>query len=296
MTEATNKLRAELQQPGSNADEITSRHQEEMRALEARLVAKYEAELKSAVEAASKQTVSEATATISPEEVAKREAESRAAGKREGLEAGRKEGEAKLKLRESMLSKSQANVKQLEHQIKTWRDAGIVLPDTPVATGQQPPATPTAPAASAAPQASASAATPIQRKPSMNVPVVSIPPKPANIAGVAPAVGSPITAQTPRGGVRGGVRGVRGMAVRGTPRGGAPGRGGAPPATPALSGAVPTSTATPAGMSIMGAAGKRTLEDPSTPDSLTKRLKPAESGPAKPVQLRRPPGPATPQS
>lgn len=274
---ATEKLRAELQAPGADAAQVTAKHAGELKALEIRLVTKHETEMKAALdklrtELSQPNANGESGKTVSSVD---HEQALKAA-----TERGRMEVTAKLKLKDSMLTKAQNNVKQLEAQIKAWKDAGL-LPVSDNATSGTTAATVSAvakavpsPTTSAPPAASTSAATTVPN---------ALPRKP----------GGALSGSVPLG--RGGavVRG-RGV-VRGALRGGAPGRGGAPPTVVAPV----ADTTTVQGVSIIGAAGKRTREDggeANAADSLAKRLKPTD-GVTKPVAFRRdriPPQPPQP--
>lgn len=276
------KLKAELQTP-ANANDITARHAEELRSLEAKLNAKHAQELKDAVEKARKE------ATGSPDKVAE---EQHLQDIVAATERGRLEMASKLKLKDNVLLKVQNNVKKLEWQIQTLRESGVAIPDPPASLTstpltKQPAAKP--PAATGAPASTSQPA--VVRTPlatGVSAPTTqSAASKPLMATGSLPAQPTPPVgaAAVAVRGARGGGRGlVRGALRGGITRGGAPGRVAVaqPPATEIAS----DGSASGSGVSIMGAAGKRGREDSETPDSLAKRIKPAE-GAAKPVALRR---------
>lgn len=266
--------------------------------MEAKLVAKHEEELKAALEKV-RQESSQAVATTQNDKDGI-SAEEHEQALKAATERGRMEMTAKLKLKDTMLQKAQGNVKHLEAQIKAWREAGIIPADAPtlppVAGTPAKPTTATtpvaakpqavnAPVAKPGPVASTSTAAPAVASPtaataSASVPLIAtpatLPKKPvanaaANVAEAVPSA---------RGGVRGLQRGGRGG--RGAARGAA--RGGAPAA---LAQAAASVAAADPGMSIMGAAAKRTREESDAAESLAKRIKPAEGSQTKPVALRR---------
>jgi len=175
----------------------------------------------------------------------------------EAMESGRREADMKGRLKDAQLLRTQTKLKEKEALILGWQNAGLIPKD-------EKPATP----GKSAP-ANASSSTPSTTS---VAPAANLPGKPPP---TAPAV-TPQSGRGARGGARGLARGTaRGLSIRGA----APGRGGAPS---------PVSGAS--GVSIIGAAGKRTREegDGAVDDSLAKRLKPAE-GTSKPVAIRRPP-------
>ncbi len=305
VTAATDKLRTELRAPDANAEALVAKHAEELKALEARLVAKHEKELQEEIEKLRQE--------------GSKSAEDLQEALKSATERGRMEANTKIKLKDGMLQKAQQNVKNLEAQLRAWRDAGILPSDAPLLTAQQIAAV-QAPPSSASSASKAAASTPVASTstaappapgtsgPRPSNPSAALPRKPSLQAGTASSVGADSTAgatsSTPSEsvsmrGARGGARGLRG-AIRGATRGAAPGRGGAPAAAAAaaaMNASASTSSA-PAGVSIMGAAGKRAREDSDTPDSLAKRIKPAD-GASKPVALRRdriPPVNPTPPS
>ncbi|KAI5123451.1 hypothetical protein M0805_008822 [Coniferiporia weirii] len=280
---AMSKLRFELQAPGADTGEVTARHAGELRTLEARLVAKHEEELKAAIDMARQ----EATNASAPTEAGHVSTEEHEQALKAAMERGRVESAAKLRLKESMLIKAQANVKHLEAQIKAWREAKIIPADAPILptpsanfakTG--PTAAAATPVKAAAPAAATSVAKPSPAatappvaSTSMPTPLAALPRKPSlNVTAAASA--SEASARGARGGVRGvrGVRGARGGVVR----------GGAPAA---IAQAV-ASTTDGESVSIMGAAGKRGRDEADASETLAKRIKPAE-GAGKPVALRR---------
>jgi nucleoprotein TPR len=276
---ASVKIQSQIPNASSVSEDVFKRHAEELRVLEERLTAKHQEELKAAIKASEERKSTGAlssevdhTAAIAAaiaaheKEIQGRHAEEIASA----VERGRMEQATKGKLKDSQLVKSQKRVKELETQILEWRKAGI-LPEPQAVPSAATPAASTSnvvPAPPATPKAApvAGAPTPLPRKPSL----------PATMT----------TAEGVGRGARGAARGVvraRGLNIRGA----APGRGGAP-AVP-----LPNAPNTTSGVSIVGAAAKRSREEGETPnDSLVKRLKPAptESG-GGPVTLRRPPPP-----
>ncbi|KAG9227404.1 Protein mlp1 [Pleurotus ostreatus] len=302
---AVEKAKAEAQASGSGSsqpsEELAKQHSAELKALEERLVSKHQEELKTAL-AAAEAAKKEMPAESSTNEAATKDAIAAAISEHDkelqakhaeeitqAVERGRLELAAKSKLKDAQLIKAQKRVKDLEAQILSWKQAGV-LPDappttpvaatgaaapppTPVATTQKPPApgpAKTVPPASTAPVASTSTA------PAQN----ALPRKPAAGA-TAPGAGRGRALQTAVSAVRG--------------RGGAPARGRGAGNGPARPPPAAAATAAPAKeqISIQG-AGKRTREEGevSGDDSLAKRLKPADSTPSAratpPVQIRRP--------
>lgn len=273
VTAALDKLRNELPRSGSTTipDEIAKAHAEELRSLEARLSAAHQQQLQTAVEVAKKAlpsgspavpdvelkaAVAAAIVTHDKELEPRRQAELQ-----EATESGRREADMKGRLKDAQLLRTQTKLKEKEALILSWQNAGLVPKDeklaTPVTSG-------TSNTSPGAPPAAAAALT-------ANNPAI----KPSTVGAVT--TNTPVAVRGVRGGARGAARGAaRGLSIRGA----APGRGGASPVTPSG----------PSGVSIMGAAGKRTREegDAVADDSLAKRLKPAE-GTSKPVAIRRPP-------
>ncbi|KDQ62646.1 hypothetical protein JAAARDRAFT_54566 [Jaapia argillacea MUCL 33604] len=266
---AIEKVKTETAVDAAVPDDLAKRHADELRTLEDRLKAEHKLELEQAVakakeaaqpeegEATSEAVVAAAVAAAEERLKAQHVEEIAAA-----VERGRMEQAAKSKLKDAQLVRSQHKVKELEAQILEWRKAGV-LPEQSSAT----PATPAPAATATAPSTAPTVVTPPVRKPSMSVPA---------------APGQAELATRGRGAPRGAPRGgARGGATRGAPGRGAPAAAGAHP--------LPTAPAA-AGMSIMGAAGKRGREDSdvATDDSLAKRLKPAETPtPKPPVTLKR---------
>ncbi|KAG6916320.1 hypothetical protein DXG01_007370 [Tephrocybe rancida] len=260
------------------SEEAAKRHTEELRALEAKLVASHQKELAAAREAAAAEAKLKAkTSEDNKGDIAAAvaaaitEHEKAASAKQateieSAIERGRMEQVAKGKLKDAQLVRAQKKVKDLEAQIMEWRTAGIlpeVVPTTPTTTTAPAIPTPAAASTSAAPASSTPAkATPLPRKPSMG-------PTPTGPA------------------IRGGAA-ARGARI--PPRGGM-GRGAAPRPPPAAAAAA---AAASGGVSIMGAAKRPRESEAVSDDSLAKRLKPAEAAPAAkpPVTIRRPaPGP-----
>jgi len=264
--EAAEKAKTEVQ--GSESlllEEARKRHADELRDLEAKLTAKHEEELKAAVEAAGKENPAPVATSSSDDEAriaaaiaehkttleAQRTAEIEAA-----IERGRMEQVAKAKLKDAQLVRAQKKVKDLETEILEWRNAGL-LPD---ASGVIP-------------------STPITSS------AVTIPGQTSTITGnnTAPSVIMPrkpsvVIPTAPGGRGAGAYRGRAVQRAMGAASGS--GRGNTPPAA---QGPAPAS-----GMSIIGAAAKRPRESEVPNDSLTKRLKPAETAPKNPVTIRRP--------
>ncbi|KAG6853933.1 hypothetical protein C0991_012425 [Blastosporella zonata] len=263
---------------GASSDEGAKQHAEELRTLEAKLVASHQKELATAREAALKAKSSDNKGDIAAAVAAAISEHEKAAATKQAteiesaIERGRMEQVAKGKLKDAQLVRAQKKVKDLEAQILEWRTAGLLstVPVTPTtATAPSIPApiasTSTTAASTATPAKTAAATGALPRKPSMG-------PTPTGPA------------------IRGGAA-ARGARI--PPRGGM-GRGAAPRPAPGAPAAVAPDAAPSGGVSIMGAAAKRPREsEAASDDSLAKRLKPAEQvAPTKPVQLRRPaPGP-----
>ena len=242
--------------------------------MEARLVAKHEAEMKAALEKL-RSELSKATAQTGQNGKAAITTEEHEQALKAATDRGRMEAATKLRLKDSMLAKAQNNVKQLEAQIKAWREAGII------------------PAADSSANAAASGSGTTAHVP----PVVPHPRAgaPAATSTAGQAAGAPnALPRKPAGMVPAPVGGPGGRTVRSNPRapsgrGGAPGgRGGAPVQAAAAAAATAASANAAQGVSIMGAAGKRSREEGEIPasDSLAKRLKPVEVT-GKPVPFRR---------
>ena len=187
------------------------------------------------------------------------------------VERGRMEASAKGKIKDQQLVRAQNKLKELEAQILTWKQTGVIKETTPAATAKPPAAAATAASAThsaASTTSTAAGSRTLPRKPTLNT------------TGQAAQTALPAGAGRGRGAaLRGAARGAaQSLAIKGT----AVGRG-AP---------TQTSTGTAAessGVSIMGAASKRAREEgeaSSGEDSLAKRLKPAD-GSGKPVTLRR---------
>ncbi|KAF9491788.1 hypothetical protein BDN71DRAFT_1281098 [Pleurotus eryngii] len=304
---AVEKVKAEMQASGSwsgssqPSEELAKQHSSELKALEERLVSKHQEELKAALAAAAAakkeipadpSTNEDATKDAIAAAISEHDKELQAKHAEEitqAVERGRLELAAKSKLKDAQLIKAQKRVKDLEAQILSWKQAGV-LPDapptTPVATTgaavppltsattTQKPAVPgqaktAAPASTATPVASTSAA------PTQN----ALPRKPVAGGAAAPGAGRGRALQTAVSAVRG--------------RGGAPARGRGTGNGPARPPPAAATAPTKEQISIQG-AGKRTREEGevSSDDSLAKRLKPADGTPSAratpPVQIRRP--------
>ncbi|KAG2066943.1 hypothetical protein BDR04DRAFT_898109 [Suillus decipiens] len=301
---AVEKAKSEITAGGAsvNTEELSKKHTQELEALRAQLTAQHEAALKAAVDAATKAAKTE-TVTSSDEAmqaaiaaaIAAHDAELQIRHSAEldaAVERGRLESQAKSKIKDGQLVRSQARLKELEAQVLEWRKAGLV-PDTP------PPQTPTASTSKVPPPATVIASTSqpvtasVQAATAPNAtavkPATTPAGQPAAVSAEKPPTSGAVSLGVPRGRGRGAPPGAaRGISIRG--RGVASGRGGAPPP-------VVTSLGT-TGMNIMGAASKRSREEDLAPDdSLAKRIKPAaetvkpaETTASKPpVTLRRPP-------
>ncbi|KAG2147462.1 uncharacterized protein EDB93DRAFT_1147386 [Suillus bovinus] len=280
-----------------DTEELSKKHAQELEALRALLTTQHETALKAAVDAATKAAKTDAASSSSDEAtkaaiaaaIAAHDAELQERHNAEldaAVERGRLESQAKSKIKDGQLVRSQVRLKDLEAQVLEWRKAGLIPeappPQTPTApTSKVPPpviaaASTSQPATASTQATTASSATPV--KPAAAAPAG----QPAAASGDKPPTSGAVSLGIPRGG-RGRVA-PRGTA-RGFARGAAPGRGGAPPPVATTSGTT--------GISIIGAASKRGREeDLATDDSLAKRLKPAgETAPAPkpPVTLRRPP-------
>ncbi|KIK69700.1 hypothetical protein GYMLUDRAFT_519506 [Collybiopsis luxurians FD-317 M1] len=286
---AVEKVKNEVQAI-SLPDDLTKKHQEELKALEERLVAEHRAEVAKITASAQANTstsgpdtdvqaaVATAIAAHDQERDAKLAEDISAA-----VERGRMEAASKMKLKDSQVIRFQNKVKELEAQIAKWKEEGILPKDAKVSPLPKPPPPPSpsmssnpstssAPPNTAAP-ANSSATITVPRKPSVSLttsgPTSATPASPSTPAHLptTAALGASRGRGSPAGVVRGAIRGTRG--------GVAAGRGGQPkqPSQP-LSG----------GITIQGAA-KRPAPESNADDSLAKRLKPAAGGP---VPLRRP--------
>ena len=275
---------------GPALEEVAKGHAEELRALEAKLIAKHQEELKSALEKAHQekstvklsadqdiQTKQKATVDAAIAELQAKHAEEISAA----VERGRMESAAKGKLKDSQLVKAQKRVKELEAQILSLTPTGS---GSVAGSSAGPVAGPsTGPSASATP---ATASNPTQAVISSSAPNSSATSDASTATSAALPRKPSVANAPPTGPARGAARGaVRGRGVQ-RALGGAVslGRG-----APKLTDAPPA-----VGMQIMGAAAKRPLDD-SSEDSLAKRLKPAEPATKPPVQIRRPPSGAPPQ-
>ncbi|KAG2753160.1 hypothetical protein P692DRAFT_20797402 [Suillus brevipes Sb2] len=295
---AVEKAKSEITAGGAsvNTEEFSKKHAQELEALRAQLTVQHEAALKAAVDAATEAAKTEAATSSSDEStqaaisaaIAAHDAELQARHNAEldaAVERGRLESQAKSKIKDGQLVRSQAKLKDLEAQVLEWRKAGLI-PDAP------PPQTPTASTSKMSPPVTAAASssqpttTPIHAattpsastvKPAAPAPAPAG--QPAAASGDKPPTSGAVSLGIPRGGRgRAAPRGVgRGISIRG--------RGGAPPSAATTSGTT--------GVSIIGAASKRSREeDLAADDSLAKRLKPAAettTAPKPPVTLRRPP-------
>lgn len=250
---------------------LGAEHAEQLKAQEARLSAEHAEKLKDArsvptAGADSDQSATVAAALAEQQKTfdAKLLEEVNAA-----VERGRLESQAKVRLKDQQILRTQNKLKETEKLLEAARN-GTVLPTMGAATSPNPPP---ATAALGAPTTTTS-------------PVASI----STTAPPSKAPGATTAAATPATGAGRG-RGGPGAALRGAVRGAA-GRGRGTGSTP---------TTAPGGMSIHGAAAKRPREEGDTGgDSLVKRMKPAEGTvPATqatkaPVQIKRPaPGPAS---
>jgi nucleoprotein TPR len=281
---AVEKATSELRNAPSTApDELVKQHAEELRALEERLVAKHQEELNKANEAAAAKTQESQSApanSLTAEDqktaidmaVAAQEAALKAkhdAAVEKALENGRLEATMKLRLKDTQLIRAQNKVKELEGQIEEWKKAGII----PGGTAAEPTSASSATSSSlpvGPPSASAPSPTTSTSRGGMPMGAGAALVRKASVASGA-AAGASGQQQPARGRGRGGVRGsigIRGAAVPGAGR-------GASTAPQGSAGGKPVASA--GGVSIMGAASKRTREEGEvlTEDSLSKRLKPA---------------------
>jgi nucleoprotein TPR len=290
--EALDKLRTELQSSVSVKPEEAATHSaEELQQLEERLKKQHEEELKKAVEAATaaasvkvespvdRKAIEEAAAAAKEAELKVKHEEELAAA----VERGRMEASAKTKIKDGQLVRAQTKVKELEALLQEARKAGFVPPQPAAGPSTAPAsspatvkpttvATPTAPAAKPGPsKPTAPAGAPTAPRPA---PAAARPP---GAAALPARPGQPQAAQAAGRG--------RGVPVRG--RGGISIRGAAPASAVASPTASP-STTEPAGISIAGAAAKRTREEGDAGDgenTLAKRLKPEAA--AKPARMTR---------
>ncbi|KAJ3573187.1 hypothetical protein NP233_g2600 [Leucocoprinus birnbaumii] len=284
VSEAVEKLRGEL---GSNpsAEEkeaLVKKHAEELNALQKKLVEQHEKDLRAAVDVAVETAKKEAPAATTDFDkqavidtaIAEYDAKIKAQHEAEiesAVERGRREQMTKGKLKDAQLAKAQKRVKDLEAQIIEWKNTGVLPQDATVAT--TPAAPPTTSVATAAPGAAPAA------------PAGSAQPTASTSTAPSAQPGQALPRAAPRG--RGGPI-ARGAAARVPPVRATP----AQQAVAAAASSNATAPAAPAaGMSIMGAAGKRPRDDAgaSNEDSLAKRLKPSEGTGKGPVQIRRPP-------
>ena len=277
---ATTELRTA---PSVASEELDKQHAQELRAQEERLVAKHHKEIKTAKEsaptpvpAAAGPTAEEQKAAIDAAVAAPlytKEAEQRMKHQTNiEIESGRLKGTMKLRLKDTQLVRVQNKVKELELQIEEWCKAGVLPGDSsapivpvpvPVQSASAASSTTTAPSSVPSPMTTAPAARGGAPAPPTCRP--SVPGAPAN--------------QQPRGRGRGAVRGRGGIDIRGA---------AAPSAGRGAGGAAAAANAAPGGVTIMGAAAKRTREEGevATEDSsLAKRLKPAVAAPLRRVRL-----------
>ncbi|KAG1718379.1 hypothetical protein EDB19DRAFT_2046239 [Suillus lakei] len=280
---AVEKAKSEITAGGAsvNTEELSKKHTQELEVLRAQLTAQHEAALKAAVDTATKAAKAESTTSSSDEStkaaitaaIAAHDAELQAQRNAEldaAVERGRLESQAKSKIKDAQLVRSQVKLKDLEAQVLEWRKAGLIPeappPQTPTAsTSKVPPSTTTAastsqPATVSTQSTTAPSAIPV--KPAAAAPAG----QPAATAGEKLPTSGAVSLGVPRGGRgRGAPRSTgRGISIRGA----APSRGGAPPPAATTSGTT--------GVSIIGAASKRSREeDLAADDSLAKRLKPA---------------------
>ncbi len=282
IAEAFAKGKAEVDSTSDSAslEELSKRHAEELKALEAKLKSEHGAAVQEALQfrpAPSPNADQQAIIDAAIAEVEKK-AQSRLQEEiASALERGRMEQAAKNKLKDSQLVKAQKRVKELEAQIHERQAVGITSPSTSTSNTPSTPVaavnSPTQPSAKTLAQTghpTAKSATTVTQ-----VPPGPSQPKPIPVtaaANAAAASNAPLPRKPPAGPAA--TRG--GALLRGAGRGGPPGRGAAPLRQPPVK---PTaSTPTSGGVSIMGAATKRPRDDGSTSseDSLAKRLKPAE--------------------
>ncbi|KAI0087040.1 hypothetical protein BDY19DRAFT_324018 [Irpex rosettiformis] len=290
---ASTKLQEELQ--ASAPSEDGGKHAEELKALEERLQKQHQEELKQAVEAAKATVIASSGANAEggavdqkaiDEAIAAKEAELKVKHAEEvaaAVESGRMEASTKSRIRDGQLVRAQAKVKELEGQLQEARKAGF-LPAQPAAgpSAAKPP-TPTTttipgrPSLSRpVPPATTAAAAPAARLPPAGT-------RPLGTAALPPRPGQPHpTHPLPTGRGRGvPIRGRGGISIRGA----APASAAASPVTSTSTEAAPV-----AGISIAGAAAKRTREEGDGADgdsTLAKRLKPEGAGKPGPVRLNR---------
>lgn len=260
----------------STSEEAEKKHAGELKALEERLRAEHKKELVAATaNTVPGGTVEKSVETNVEVAIAAAKAEwekSNEAKIEEAVERGRMELQAKGRLKDAQLTRTQAKVKELEARLLELQGPGAAsTTTTTTAVAASKPATTTAVAATkpATTQAPAQKPTPAQthgQKPTLAAS------RPQQLVGQnrLPNRPTPVT--------RGGGPGRALNATLG-------GRGGAPTTT------APNPQGTGGGVSIMGAA-KRPREDadgetPTTDNSLVKRLKPAENKPTPPI--KRPP-------
>ncbi|OBZ68761.1 Nucleoprotein TPR [Grifola frondosa] len=276
------RLRLELQTATSSTSqaEIISRHARELHDLEERLTKQHQQELKAAVEAAAaaaRQEISnrppakpEDTQAVVQAAIAAHEYQMKDQREQEiaaAMEAGRKEVSVKAKLKDQVLVKTQNRLKELEAQVLEWQKEGLI-PESPTSSASKPAgATPSASTSQPSPATASTSAAPIIDTTATTSATVPSAPSPQSGLPRKPSMHQPPPEHPGRG---------RGRGVRG---------GGHPPRGAGRDGAHPGDEET-GGISIMGAAGKRTREeDAPASDNVAKRLKPEGTG--RPVQLRR---------
>ena len=282
IAEAFEKGKAEVGSTSDSAslEELSKRHAEELKALEAKLKSEHDAALQEVLQsrpASLPNADQQASIDAAIAEVEKK-AQSRLQEEiASALERGRMEQAAKNKLKDSQLVKAQKRVKELEAQIHERQAVGITspststitptlsnTPNTPVAAVNSPTQPPAKTMAQTGHPTAKSATTATQA-----------PPGPSQLKSTPANANAPLPRKPPAGPAA--IAATRGGALlRGAGRGGPPGRGGAPLRQPPVKPAA--STPTSGGVSIMGAATKRPRDEGSTSsdDSLAKRLKPAE--------------------
>jgi nucleoprotein TPR len=240
-------------------EEAEKKHADELKALEERLRAEHKKELEAAAANAVLGATTEKTGADVETLIASAKAEWEKAHQEDiekAIESGRVEQQAKGRLKDAQLLRTQTKVKELEAKILELQGPGAASSSKSVATtpGQKPAPTQPPPQKAAPTQIPGQKPTPAANKPQQTAVQNRLPNRP-----------TPPT----RGGGPGRVLG---------------GRGGAPTTAP-------TPQSTGGGVSIMGAA-KRPREDAegetqTADNSLAKRLKPAENKPTPPI--KRPP-------
>ncbi|KAI0770118.1 hypothetical protein C8Q74DRAFT_1333063 [Fomes fomentarius] len=276
--EELQRLRNELKQATSSsggAEEAASKHAEELRAVEERLVKKHEEELKMALEAAKASASApppdtQAAIDAALAEYKEKLQEEHAKAVDDAVERGRREAAARSKVKDQQLVRTQARLKDLEARLAQLEGSAAstsTAAATTAAPSETTPAQPAAASPSTAAPPAAKAIAPTAGAGRGGVPS-TLPAKPT------PAPRAPVG--------RGRGNPARGIAIRGAAPGGGVGRG-------AAAAAVAEAAAANGGP----ATAKRTREgDAVADDTAAKRQKQAEGAGGAPVggapvQLRR---------